>query len=231
MSETVTETPAEAPEQPDTEPETPPDEADTDTPDEDEAEAEAEQTTPPPGISYEQLEQMRKKLDTSANTWRRRVEELLGEDFEMLTPCELCSFDIPGFHWPAELQQPISETHERLLNVLRQPAAPEYRDATQVRQCVDCAGWGKVKSGSRLASHETVTCPSCKGYGYTPPPVPTSSGNGYAEAVQIEGGGVGGDQDEPPADADIWGSPRILPDGQENPNYGKMPQYKNPTLP
>jgi hypothetical protein len=30
---------------------------------------------------------------------------------------------------------------------------------------------------------------------------------------------------------DVWGSPKLLPDGQENPNYGKMPQYKNPTLP
>ena len=30
---------------------------------------------------------------------------------------------------------------------------------------------------------------------------------------------------------DVWGSPKILPDGMENPNYGKMPQYKNPTLP
>ena len=32
-------------------------------------------------------------------------------------------------------------------------------------------------------------------------------------------------------DVDIWGSPRLLDDGQENPNYGKMVQYKNPELP
>ena len=33
------------------------------------------------------------------------------------------------------------------------------------------------------------------------------------------------------ADADAWGSPRLLADGQENPNYGRMPQYKDPAYP
>jgi hypothetical protein len=33
------------------------------------------------------------------------------------------------------------------------------------------------------------------------------------------------------ADADAWGSPRLLDDGQENPNYGRMPQYKDKSLP
>jgi len=181
------------------------------------------------GRTEAELEGIKKKLDTSANTWRRRVEELLGEDFAALTVCELCGEDIPGFHWPAELVQPASELQDRLLRVLREPAAPEYRAATQVRECDHCAGWGKVKSGSHLAQHELVTCPACKGYGYVPPPVP--SGNGYAEVAQVEGGGVGGEETEPPTDSDIWGSPRLLPDGQENPNYGKMPQYKIATLP
>jgi hypothetical protein len=114
--------------------------------------------------------------------------------------------------------------------VLREPAAPDYLPATQTRACDQCAGWGKVLSGSRLAAHETVTCPACKGYGYVPPPIP--SDNGYAQAAQVTPGGVGlEDESEPPADTDIWGSPRLLPDGQENPNYGKMPQYKIATLP
>ena len=201
--------------------------------------------------SEKELEALRKKLDTSANTWRRRVEELLGEDFDSLIPCELCSFDIPGYHWPAEIQQPIDETHDRLLRVLREPAAPEYREARTVSACNGCDGWGKVKSGSHLASHELVTCPDCKGYGYVPPPVPGQSGYGAASGVQGSGIGLaqengsgvafdpvsgevitaGAEEPQPPEDADIWGSPRLLPDGQENPNYGKMPQYKVPTLP
>lgn len=231
MSETETEAPpseAETPDQPapDPEPETDvPFEAPASEPDEETAQA------APLGKSPEQYEAIRKKLDTSADTWRRRVKDLLGDDADALVPCELCSFDLPGFHWPAELTQPVSEVHERLLRVLSEPAAPEYQAATSVRQCGSCAGWGKVLSGSRLASHETVTCPDCKGYGYVPPPVPSS--NGYAEAANVAPGGVGIPEDdaEPPTDSDIWGSPRLLPDGQENPNYGKMPQYKQAGLP
>jgi hypothetical protein len=127
------------------------------------------------------------------------------------------------------MTQATSDQHDRLLRVLREPAAPEYRLASQVRECDHCSGWGKVLSGSKVASHELVTCPSCKGYGYVPPPVP--SDNGYSSAAQVDPGNMGGDESEPPADSDIWGSPRLLPDGQENPNYGKMPQYKIASLP
>ena len=192
---------------------------------------ETAQAAPAVGTTPQEYEAIHKKLDASADTWRRRVADLLGDDFTLLVPCELCSFELPGFHWPVEVAKPVNETHERLLRVLREPAAPEYQAATSSRQCGDCGGWGKVLSGSRLAQHETVACPTCKGYGYVPPPVPSQ--NGYAEAAQVTPLGVGLEEDEsePPADADIWGSPRLLPDGQENPNYGKMPQYKDRNLP
>jgi hypothetical protein len=251
----VTETQLETPDAPGPEPDAPGPEP---APDEEIPFEDPEPQMPPPDEqptgevrSEKELEALRKKLDTSANTWKRRVEELLGDDFGSLVPCELCSFDIPGFHWPAEIQTPISDQHERLLRVLIEPAAPEYREASNVHQCPDCAGWGKVNSGSRIASHTTVTCPACKGYGYVPPPVPGQSN--YAQASGVQGAGIGqvatngagvtfdtvsgevvdtgAEEPEPTPDADIWGSPRLLPDGQENPNYGKMPQYKSRELP
>lgn len=229
MSEQEAET-TEVPEQPDADPIGEPDTEPDEPFEEPEPSAAVEQPQPVQhGRSPEDLEKMRKKLDQSAATWTRRVEELLGDDFGMLIPCELCSFDIPGFHWPAEIQTPISEQHDRLLRVLREPAAPEYRAATQVRQCGDCDGYGKVNSGSKLPQHSTVTCPACKGYGYVPPPVPGGNGVVTAPVAGIELAQE--EEQEAPADADIWGSPRLLPDGQENPNYGKMPQYKIASLP
>jgi len=228
VSETETET--EVPEQPAEEPAAEPERETDEQFEDEEAQMVVDQPAPEQhGRSPEELEQIRKKLDQSAKTWFRRVEELLGEDFEALVPCELCSFDIPGFHWPAEMQTPISEQHDRLLRVLREPSAPEYRPATQVRQCGDCEGYGKVLSGSKLPQHATVTCPACKGYGYIPPPVPGANGVVTAPVAPLEQAQE--EEPEAPADADIWGSPRLLPDGQENPNYGKMPQYKIASLP
>ena len=136
-----------------------------------EPEEQAEPEPEPPaahGRSERELEAIRKKLDTSANTWRRRVEELLGEDFAALTPCELCGDDIPGFHWPAELLQPDNEIQERLLAVLRQPAVMTYNPDPDTRECDRCSGKGKLELPGIVPGNETKVCGQCKGYGYIP---------------------------------------------------------------
>jgi hypothetical protein len=233
MSETVTdpgveqaEAPDEAPEAPEEPTEAPeaPLEVDDD-PDQDEAVAEQA----PTGMSIEELEKVRTKLDTSANTWRRRVHDLLGEDADVLVECELCDPTIPGYHWPAELEQPRDDLHAHLLDVLRQPAAPDFNQAQHVRRCQLCDGWGVVLSGSRVAGKGQVKCQMCKGNGFVgdaiiPTDAPSPNGEVEVEFPEDTGPLVTGD-------ADVWGSPRLLDDGQENPNYGKMPQYKDKSLP
>jgi hypothetical protein len=183
----------------------------------------------PPGMSMEEVEKVLTKLSTSANTWRRRVAELLGDEAANLVPCELCEPDIPGFHWPAEVLQPRDDLHAHLLDVLRTPDAPDYSQAQHVRRCQLCDGWGVVLSGSRVAGKGQVKCQMCKGNGFVgdaivPSEAPSEPSNGEVEFPDDTGPLVTGD-------ADVWGSPRILDDGQENPNYGKMPQYKDKSLP
>ena len=184
---------------------------------------------PPEGMSIEELEKVRSKLDRSATTWRNRVSDLLGEDAQMLVPCELCDPTIPGFHWPPDLEQPRDDLHAHLLDVLRTPDSPEYNQAQHVRRCQLCDGWGVVLSGSRVAGKGQVKCQMCKGNGFVgdavlPHEQPSQNGEVEVEFPDDTGPLVTGD-------ADVWGSPRLLDDGQENPNYGKMPQYKNPSLP
>src|SRR5207248_531634 len=116
---------------------------------------------PPEGMSIEELEKVRSKLDRSATTWRNRVSELLGEDAQMLVPCELCDPTIPGFHWPPDLEQPRDDLHAHLLDVLKTPSAPDYEEAQYVRRCGACAGWGRVLSGSRVAGKGVVKCKAC----------------------------------------------------------------------
>jgi hypothetical protein len=211
---------AEETEQPEAEPEVPLEEP------------EPEEPAPPPvpeGMSIEELEKVRTKLDTSANTWRRRVHDLLGAEADMLVECELCDPLLPGFHFPADVLQPRDELHARLLDVLRAPAAPEYRPDPFTTECGTCGGWGKTLTKGHVAGKTERVCPTCKGLGFQSPDAPQavapSAGNGEVvydlpneEPLVTDGN-------------DVWGSPKLLPDGQENPNYGKMPQYKNPTLP
>jgi hypothetical protein len=105
----------------------------------------------------------------------------------------------------------------------------DYPASPDVRRCGKCDGLGKVATGSRVPKWTTISCGDCRGHGFVPPPGMVANGSGPPERVVVAVGA--GDQSGPPADADPWGSPRLLPDGQENPNYGRMPQYKAAELP
>lgn len=233
MSETQTEAPVEVPAEPATEPEPAPEPSVPPQEPESEPQPEPEQPAAPPADAADENDPRIVESQKKWTNFERAIRGIWGDYAQYLQECPLCFQSHKGFvdlndsgQYPEEILAAITE-------FARGSAQAQYRESTSVRQCPDCAGYGKQKSGSRLANHETVTCQACKGYGYVPPPVPSSQGNGYAEAAQIQGAGVGAqvEEDLPPEDADIWGSPRLLPDGQENPNYGKMPQYKNATLP
>jgi hypothetical protein len=184
---------------------------------------------PPSAVDEASMEKFFKGLTTRTATLDRWIEAELGENYADLSACPLCSDAIVGHIYPPEWVTPASELQGRLLEVLKTPSAPEYRDAPNVRQCGTCAGWGSVLSGSRVAGKERVMCPTCKGNGFqgevalSNPPQPVNGEVVFELPADTE--------PLVSADADIWGSPRVLDDGQDNPNYGKMPQYKNPALP
>jgi hypothetical protein len=216
------ETPAEEPQ----EPETPEEGAE---PEDEQEEPQEPAPEPTGGMSERQLEEVRRKLERSATTWRNRVSELLWDEASYLVACELCDPIIPGFHFPAEVEQPRDAVHERLLEVLRTPGEPEYLPDPNTRECGVCGGLGKTLTKGKVPGKTQRVCRVCKGQGYlSNDPADQFTGNG---AVDEPGFDLPNDEPLVSGDADIWGSPRLLPDGMDNPNYGKMPQYKNPTLP
>lgn len=176
-----------------------------------------------------EMEEKFKKLGKAADTWIAKVPALLGDDAQAFVRCELCLPDVPGFHLPPEMMEASSDEHARLIEVLRTPSSPEYVQSSAFRTCGECEGWGMVTTGSKVPGKERATCATCKGYGYVPPP----GANVAAGAVPAGDNGQAHELPDGPLleDADAWGSPRILADGRENPNYGKMPQYKDAGLP
>src|SRR5438874_10183027 len=167
---------------------------------------------PPEGMSLEELEKVRSKLDRSATTWRNRVSELLGEDAQMLVPCELCDPTIPGFHWPPDLEQPRDRLHESLLEVLRTPGEPEYPEDPNTRQCGVCHGLGKTRTKGKVPGKTTRVCTTCKGIGFlTDETVSAPPTNGVVTESEFE---LPTEEPLVTGDADVWGSPRLLEDGQ-----------------
>jgi hypothetical protein len=184
---------------------------------------------PASGKSDAEMERTMKRLEQSATTWRNRVSALLEESAQDLVPCELCLPIIPGFHWPAEVEQPRDATHARLLSVLKTPEGPPLKAANNTRSCDHCDGYGRVLSGSKVASHREINCSNCGGKGYLGGP--TAQTNGGVSIAFTPDAIPASRDDEPPTDVDSWGIPRLLEDGTENPNFGRTPQFWNPSYP
>jgi hypothetical protein len=229
MTEVVQEPAAETEDTPVEEPQTPGTPEGDPEPVEEPEEPQEPPQPQPQGMSERELEEVRRKLERSATTWRNRVSELLGEEANYLAPCELCDPIIPGFHFPAEVETARDPVHARLLDVLRTPGEPEYMPDPNTRECGVCGGLGKTLTKGRVPGKTQRVCRVCKGQGYlSNDPADQLTGNG---TVDVSGLDLPSEEPLVSGDADIWGSPRLLPDGMENPNYGKMPQYKNPSLP
>src|SRR6185503_4711800 len=90
-------------------------------------------------------------------------------------------------------------------------------------------GKGKVATGSSVPNFTSLICPECGGRGFYPPSVGGTSGQGDTASIAGAPPPVLEQADQPEVDA--WGDPRVLPDGRENPNFGRMPQYKVPIEP
>lgn len=204
----------ESPPEPEREPESEPEQADTPPP----------EPPPPAGPSEQEIEAAFKKLDRATGRYRSTVADTLGEEAGNLLDCPLCLPYARGFLHAADAGRVPPEVAQSVRQWLGDTIAIEYPESTTYRPCGACDALGKVRTGSRVPGHESLPCDSCVGYGYLPPPSYASNGKAPAVTVQPAPG--------PPAepivlsDVDPWGDPRLLPDGRENPNYGKMPQFK-----
>jgi hypothetical protein len=185
---------------------------------------------PPAGsLTPEEFEARARKVAQAFVRYTKTVTDQLATLADDLTPCPLCPELHPGFvnvhdagRMPPEVAQVVDMFLGRTLEA-------EYKDNAETGACEACDGLGKVRSGSKVAHFALLTCPRCQGTGFFPPP---NSG----APVQVTGAPVAAVADGEPfraaqADADPFGSPRLLTNGTENPNYGKMPQFKDSTLP
>ena len=81
-----------------------------------------------------------------------------------------------------------------------------------------------MQTGSQVPGNESIPCPTCRGYGFTPPPgAPQASAQSNGEVPHLEAPAFG---EQVLPDPDEWGEPVTLPNGVPNPNYGRMPHLK-----
>lgn len=181
------------------------------------------------GASPEDWEKRWQKADKAFAAYTRRISDIYEEDAADLVPVSVSPSAPPGFIYgpdagrvPDEMQQPILSFFG-----LARPVA--LKQDPHTRTCPVCDGEGELETGSHVPENRKHECGECKGYGYVPPPERPENGRTRA-GMQLA---PVGQHTEPVAteDRDSWQEPRLLPDGRENPNFGRMPQHKVPVPP
>lgn len=219
MSEAENETPTE-PETPDetSEPEAPAEPAEP-TPEEEEAEEAEQQPEPeqPQALSEKEIEAKQKKLDRATDFYVKKLQGILEDEFDRLIPSPLTLPNVLGFIYsPQEAEIPLEQVAATQFVLGLTPAA-DLKDAPDASRCTDCAGWGKVLTGSLVPEFREAVCRRCNGAGAVgerysqPPPISV-----VPEPVNVNGEGQA---HAVPSDQDPWGRK------PGDPDYGRLPNY------
>lgn len=175
-------------------------------------------------LTPEALEKRAKSADKRFNTYAAGIKGLYEQEAQFLTPCPLCPdnhkglVDLRAAGFVPEEVQDACRLYFGIAREIEYPLDPDYSE------CPKCHGEGFVSRPTKVAAKRKHSCSQCGGNGYLGPP----------DAAQPERGGVTGPTvyaEEGVAtqayeDRDEWDEPRLLPDGRENPNFGKMPNRK-----
>jgi hypothetical protein len=195
---------------------------------EDETEAQPAEPEPPEqpqGLSDAEREKRSKTVERALMAYVKKLQEAYAEEALDLIPCPLCSFtETQGFVNGQDAGRVPDEVVRVALGYLGRASSVEYEDDPEHRTCSRCKGLGKLRSGSQVPQWETLQCSACNGTGMLPPPGGVVQQAGAASVLAPTENGQ--QQSRELADTDEWGESPLLPDGRENPNYGKMPHRK-----
>jgi hypothetical protein len=172
-------------------------------------------------MSEHDFEKAAKKLDAAAKRWRAQVAEFVEATGQSLIANETDLDFCPGYVFHPQVR-PLDEEQAQFARVLLgDPIEPAFVQDRDSHACEDCEGWGRVKTGSKVAGNAVIDCPRCNGRGFIssrpPEEIRLPSANGGGEPANV----VLSEQEQSSEDA--WGTPRSHPD------WGKAPQYRSPT--
>lgn len=164
------------------------------------------------------IEKTSRSLEREAQRHFNRVQELMGPDFAGLVGCELCWNLAPGFRWD---RSPDEQTAANVRVALGMPDLSNFAPSATERQCDDCRGLGKVRTGSSVPSKESITCDACAGKGYVnsrprlnPDALPAEGTEAPSGEAPVYNDGI---------KRDMFGTPETDPDYNLMPNVRARP--------
>jgi hypothetical protein len=173
-----------------------------------------------PALSEKEIEKKIGQLERAAVAYRKKVADLLGEEIGLYFETPLTDGQVFGFVLNPQLAPIPEEVVNLTKSLIGEPVPPPLLPDTHSQECPDCQGWGIVLTGSKVHGKNTAACKGCGGRG--------SVGDRYnVDPSQfVPGAQVPAETNGHEADAllpeDPWGTPIGHPD------YGKMPNFREP---
>ena len=197
------------------------------------------------GMSMEDAMEASKGASGDWKRFKARTVERWKPIAGQLMDCPLCLDQHKGMidlthagQYPPEIVRVVQEYLGLVVPV-------QLSESRYFETCPECQGEGNVLTGSHLGDKRTAPCPDCGQKGYLPTAAYREK---YGKAAQtltaaatlVDANGDGGERDgltgplhyQGPLPDDIqhdeydeFQQPRLLPDGRDNPNYGRRPAY------
>jgi hypothetical protein len=120
----------------------------------------------PQGASQEEIEAAFKKLAKLDEHVARRVGEIMGDESLNLIRCPVCTPVAPGWIYPPQIAPLEPEQIAGMRALMGIQDAENLAEHPAFKQCPDCLGEGRVKTGSHRDGYESAECPTCAGLGY-----------------------------------------------------------------
>jgi hypothetical protein len=172
------------------------------------------------GMSEREFEKAARAFERDVERYIAKVEAFAELTGQPLLRNEMDLDFVPGYIFHPQAVPLTDEQVQFARTVMGEPIEPPFEQDPEAGECEACGGWGRVKTGSKVAGQNVVTCRRCSGRGYVSSrpsnelePAPAAALNGDTGSVLT---------DAELSDADAWGTPRSHPD------WGKSPQYRSP---
>ena len=149
-------------------------EAEAEFPEEEEQEAAEEAEAPEPdpepepqALSERDVEKVTRQLANESARHGKRVQEIMGADFDLLAPCPLCVTD--GYCYKPEAGFVFEPLHRAAIAAaMGEDSGPAYKSDPGTQACDACDGWGDVLTGSKREAAKVKGCDACGGTGWKP---------------------------------------------------------------
>ena len=192
-------------------------------PEPEEAEEEEPEPEPEPEPSGLSEREMGKKFDSLGKrvvTYRGVIAQFIEDTGQPLVPCTLCHELSPGYFIHPDVNPLPEQNVQATKLLLGLPVDRPLRDDDKSNTCPKCDGWGDVKTGSKVQGKTVATCLECNGRGWIGERLnrtPAEVAAGLPEPLHLLG---------LPADEELLEDSWHTPKG--HPDFGKLPQYRDP---